>query len=189
MIKYYTGVGSRETPLHILDFMRQVGNRMAQLGYIGRSGSADGADYYFELGFLDYIEQTKHNPPTEFNSFIPWNKFKTKHGIVYEDKYHICPSKLRNYQQAIQIASETHPAWGRCSDGAKALHTRNIYQILGEDLNTPSNVLFCYAEPTTKGVKGGTNTAWLLAHKYNIPCYNFYYQEHIDKIKELLKLN
>lgn len=40
--KYYTGVGSRNTPEHILRFMEAVGEAMASLGYIGRSGGANG---------------------------------------------------------------------------------------------------------------------------------------------------
>ena len=71
--------------------------------------------------------------------------------------------------------------------------TRNVYQVLGLDLKTPSKALFCYAQPTKNkqgiviGVKGGTNTAIQLAMKHNIPIYNFYLQEDIDKVKSLME--
>ena len=71
--------------------------------------------------------------------------------------------------------------------------TRNVYQVLGLDLKTPSCVLFCYAQPTKNrqgvvtGVKGGTNTTVQLAMKHDIPIYNFYLQEDIDKVKSLME--
>lgn len=50
-MKYYTGVGSRETPEHILKFIEDVAYWLAGRGYTGRSGSAAGADTAFEQGF------------------------------------------------------------------------------------------------------------------------------------------
>lgn len=71
--------------------------------------------------------------------------------------------------------------------------TRNVYQVLGLDLKTPSKALFCYAQPTKNkqgivtGVKGGTNTAVQLVMKHNIPIYNFYVPEDIDKVKSMME--
>lgn len=109
-----------------------------------------------------------------------------------EGSIHIVTPELPNYNDAVEIASNIHPAWNRLGRGAKALHTRNVYQVLGLDLNTTSKVLFCYAQPTKNkqglaGVKGGTNTAVQLAMKNNIPIYNFYLQEDIDKVKGMME--
>lgn len=188
-MKYYTGVGSRETPEHILKFIEEVAYWLAGRGYTGRSGGAAGADSAFEKGYnrfetiydtLDYIS---------FEAYLPWKGFSD----IVEDGAHIVTPNLPNYNEAVEIASTIHPAWNRLGRGAKALHTRNVYQVLGLDLNTPSCVLFCYA-PTTKnrqgivtGVKGGTNTAVQLAMKHNIPIYNFYLQEDIDKVKSMME--
>ena len=191
MVKFYTGVGSRETPKDILEYIRKVGKRMAELNYIGRSGSADGADYYFELGYFDYLKDAQTNNTeclTLFNSYIPWNNFKTKHGVISVDRYHSCPQQFSSYKEAKTMVSTIHPAYNKLTSGALALHTRNIYQVLGDSLDSPSKVLFCYAQPTKTGVKGGTNTAYQLALRHNIPCYNFYKQEDIDKINKLLNL-
>jgi hypothetical protein len=49
--KYYTGVGSRETPQVIIETIKKISYRMGQKGYILRSGGADGADLAFELGY------------------------------------------------------------------------------------------------------------------------------------------
>lgn len=204
-MKYYTGVGSRETPEHILKFIEQFAYWLAGRGYTGRSGSAAGADSAFEQGFSNYEEINGISNKATFEAYLPWKGFSGK----LEGSIHIVTPELPNYNEAVEIASTIHPAWNRLGRGAKALHTRNVYQVLGLDLNTPScplcgldevqqaqpasNVLFCYA-PITKnkqgvvtGVKGGTNTAVQLAMKHNIPIYNLYLQEDIDKVKSMME--
>lgn len=189
-MKYYTGVGSRETPEHILKFIEEVAYWLAGRGYTGRSGSAAGADSAFEQGFNDYqtFKATKNTIAT-FEAYLPWRGFSD----INEDNVYIVAPELPNYNEAVEIASTIHPVWSRLGRGAKALHTRNVYQVLGLDLKTPSNVLFCYAQPTYNkhkeltGVKGGTNTAIQLAMKHNIPIYNFYLQEDIDKVKSMME--
>ena len=187
-MKYYTGVGSRETPEHILKFIEQVAYWLAGRGYTGRSGSAVGADTAFEQGFNHYEIGNGVSDHVSFEAYFPWKGFSG----IREDSIHIATPELPDYNEAFNIASTIHPARNRLGRGAKALHTRNVYQVLGLDLKTPSKVLFCYAQPTKNkqglaGVKGGTNTAVQLAMKYNIPIYNFYLQEDIDKVKSLME--
>ncbi|NYZ17456.1 hypothetical protein HL658_33350 [Azospirillum sp. RWY-5-1] len=47
---YYTRIGSRETPPAVLEVMAAVGERLAQLGWVLRSGGAVGADQAFGRG-------------------------------------------------------------------------------------------------------------------------------------------
>ena len=49
-MRFYTCVGSRETPNHICDEMCKIGECLAGKGFRIRSGHADGADYAFERG-------------------------------------------------------------------------------------------------------------------------------------------
>ena len=44
MNKYFTGVGSRETPTEILALMREYSRIMTLKGWSFRAGGADGAD-------------------------------------------------------------------------------------------------------------------------------------------------
>jgi hypothetical protein len=188
-LKYYTGVGSRDTPQHIMKFISKAAYWLAGQGYTGRSGSAAGADSAFERGFNHYDTVNGVSDYVSFEAYLPWKGFSD----INEDTAHIVTPELPNYNEAVEIASTIHPAWNRLGRGAKALHTRNVYQVLGLDLKTPSKVLFCYAQPTKNkqgivtGVKGGTNTAVQLAMKHNIPIYNFYLQEDIDKVKSLME--
>ena len=188
-MKYYTGVGSRDTPEHILKFIKDVAYWLAGRGYTGRSGSAAGADSAFEQGFNHYEIVNGVSDYVSFEAYLPWKGFSD----IREYSIHIVTQELPNYNEAVEIASTIHPAWNRLGRGAKALHTRNVYQVLGLDLKTPSKVLFCYAQPTKNkqgivtGVEGGTNTAVQLAMKQNIPIYNFYLQEDIDKVKSMME--
>lgn len=188
-MKYYTGVGSRETPQPILKFIEEVAYWLAGRGYTGRSGSAAGADTAFEQGFNRHEIVNGVSDHVSFEAYLPWRGFSD----IREDSTHIVTPELPDYNEAFNIASTIHPAWNRLGRGAKALHTRNVYQVLGLDLKTPSCVLFCYAQPTKSkqgiitGVKGGTNTSVQLAMKHNIPIYNFYFQEDIDKVKSMME--
>ena len=44
MTDYYAGVGSRDTPEHILNIMHHIGAYLATQGWVLRSGAASGAD-------------------------------------------------------------------------------------------------------------------------------------------------
>lgn len=79
---------------------------------------------------------------------------------------------------AMEIAARFHPAWDRCSMFAKRLHGRNSFQVLGPNLNEPSEFLICW---TPDGCKrhvdrkrdtGGTGTAISIADTYGVPIYN-----------------
>jgi hypothetical protein len=48
--KYYAGVGSRETPLDILNLMTRIARKLEFNNFVLRSGGAIGADSAFERG-------------------------------------------------------------------------------------------------------------------------------------------
>ena len=174
-MRYYTGVGSRETPAMILDLMQEIAFKLACDGYVLRSGGADGADLAFQKGW----ERGKRLTPAEI--FIPWDGFNGfshgQDGVVYT------LNKMTNSQQAERIASEIHPVWDRLSRGAKALHTRNVYQVLGKTIYEPSRFLICYAKPTKTGGSGGTNTAVQVALQHGVKVFNLYEQENIERFE------
>ena len=69
MNKYYTGVGSRETPKDVLDLMEKIAYKLSKKGWILRSGGAEGADSAFFQG----CEKYSSTPIAEI--YIPWNGF------------------------------------------------------------------------------------------------------------------
>jgi hypothetical protein len=161
--KYYSGVGSRETPPHIRKALTLIARELEALGYTLRSGGADGADMAFEEGVTSLKE-----------IYLPWKGFNGNSSKLFTVT-----------QEAITLARTIHAAPDRLTQVTEKFHGRNCYQVLGLDLKTPSDFLICY---TKDGVAiGGTRTAIVLAQKNNIPVLNlgkFREYQSTDKLVE-----
>lgn len=155
----YTGVGSRATPSETLHLMTKIARRLAELNFVLRSGGAEGADKAFEAGA----------PP-------------------HRKEIYLIKDAINN-TAAAKIAAAAHPAWKRCSLRTRLLHTRNVMQLLGKDLKTPSDFMICWtpngAEDATKAT-GGTGQAIRIATMHNIPVYNLKNENRLEGIKEKL---
>lgn len=191
MTKYYTGVGSRETPLHVYELMEDIAFKLEQRGFVLRSGGAPGADQAFENGWWSsYIDNMKEVASAEI--FLPWEGFEGKWSGAGDGAYRV----VKDIDKAMDMASKIHPAWDAVKKdgtpvlkrGAKGMHARNCFQVLGGDLETPSEFLICYAPPLPDGtVKGGTRTAWVLAKQNNIPCINLHNSAEFERWSEWVR--
>jgi len=152
---YYTGIGSRKTPQHVLEDMFNHAIYLAERGYTLRSGGANGADTAFEKG-CDYAQGDKQ-------IFLPWNGFNNL--STADEGYYVLDDKF--YGEAEEIAEKHHPAWDRCSQGARRMHTRNVAQILGPELSEPCELVICWT-PNGSG-SGGTGQAIRIAKSLGIP--------------------
>jgi len=191
-MKYYTGVGSRETPSDVMKLMTDYAERLYWVGYTLRSGGADSADMCFESGHDSgrYILQTQlpylfprfrdFKAECRKEIYLPWRNFNKRgdeEGIYYSFKDDI-------QKQARELVSRIHPAPGALSVGSWKLHMRNCNQVLGQDLKTPSDFLICW---TKNGQEvGGTRTAIVLAKQNNIPVYNLFFEEHRKELENLI---
>jgi len=88
-------------------------------------------------------------------------------------------------KEAEEIAATIHPAWHHCNEYARKSHGRNVFQILGKDLNTPVEFVICWT-PNAQEI-GGTRTAIVLAKKRNIKVYNLANEEDLGEIEKWLK--
>ena len=164
---YYAGIGSRETPQDICALETKIAARMEELGFILRSGGAKGSDAAFEAGVKD---------PSRKQIFLPSEDWNIPPGIK---------------QSAQQTAMRIHGNWNSprmtSYDGyGQRAHTRNVFQILGKDLISPSSLVICWT-PGGEPV-GGTRTAILLAQERNIPVFNLFHDERaLLGIKEFLQ--
>ena len=163
----YSGIGSRETPPAIQQTMRTVAAELGARGWLLRSGHAEGADMAFELGAKDL--------PKEI--YLPWQGFNGGRAGIDGA---IDPASLSSYKRAVAYAQHFHPAWEKCSQGARALHTRNVYQILGQDLNTPVKCVICWTKDGKSS--GGTGQALRLAEYLEIPVFNLHDPTQLDKL-------
>lgn len=166
-MNYYAGIGSRETPIQILKLFENVGKFLAKKNFILRSGHAEGADSAFEYGCIQV------NGLKEI--YLPWKNFGGSNSdLIVKDI------------KAFEIAEKFHPYWYNLKDAAKRLQARNSHQVLGQDLNTPSDFIICWTK-NGKG-SGGTGQSLRLAKHYNIPVFDAGSYLNIDIIKLELKL-
>ncbi len=180
--KIVTGIGSRETPEAICQYMSWCGYQIADKGWVLRSGGADGADKAFEHGVVTWdVENNGKKKLRELMEiFLPWKGFNK----APKDVEHICEYKKELDEKAEGIAKRIHPAWHACSPGAKKMHTRNIYQLLGYSLESKSDYVMCW---TPKGEDvGGTRTVIVLAKELGIPVLNFFDEKARDVAAGLL---
>ena len=84
-MRYYAGIGSRKTPSDILDIMTQTAEYMRDLGWILRSGGAEGADTAFEKGAGDLKE------------IFTAHSYIGSEAMATVDKYHPAPQHLSAY--------------------------------------------------------------------------------------------
>lgn len=162
-MKFYTGVGSREAPSGALKLARAKGKELALDGFIGRSGKAPGMDEAFMLGFGDAGTGS-------FVNYLPYPSFR-KSLIIPNGCIDVSSYEQKVWSEAVLIAREIYGSgWWEITPGSRDLHTRNVFQVLGDDLSTPSEFLLYWAPPKGRNaVKGGTNTAFQVAKKFDIP--------------------
>jgi hypothetical protein len=171
---FYAGIGSRDTPTDIIGLMEQIGIILREQGYILRSGHADGADKAFEKG-SDGVNQI----------WLPWKGFNyADDGLVRTGHY-----ALQDNWMADKIAAHHHPAWNKCDDSARKLHTRNVYQVLGPGLGvvsheTMSKFVVCWTKDGK--ASGGTGQALRIAAAYNIPVFNLFHDNALEQLEEYL---
>jgi len=164
-MKFYTGIGSRNTPTDILALMTEIAKVLDNDKYILRSGGAGGADEAFESA-----------TPCK-RIYLPWSGFN---GKQYNGKEYLVPS----YNE--QWVLDYHPNSHYLTAGMMKLMSRNTYQVLGDDLNTPSAFVVCW---TSDGkASGGTGQALRIAKDFNIPIYNLYNDEELETIVKKCKL-
>lgn len=183
---YYTAIGSRKTPIYILYMMAKISNILEKKGYILRSGKAKGADLAFELG-LEYPEKSSE-------IYIPNKNFVKSMGNVNPHLEHIIPIQnklLYNEASNIIRRKNIHKKWEYISNNdVWMLQNRNVFQVLGKDLRTPSKFLICYTkdgansyESTSVEDTGGTGSAINLASIENIEIIN------LKNIDDRIRLN
>lgn len=174
-MKHYTGIGARATPGAILSIMESAAAALAQKAYTLRSGHAEGADSAFEGGAI----QGGAGQTSEI--YLP-----APHWRGSNSSFHPGAIDPTLWRAAQTIAARHHPVWNRLKPFVQALHTRNVFQILGPGLNTPSRFVICW---TPDGeASGGTGQALRIAEQYGVPIINLQQPAHLAHVCEQLAL-
>lgn len=180
---YYAGIGSRRLPRKYRELFIRVGKYLAEQGCVLRSGRAEGADESFEIG-CDLAYGKKE-------IYVPWKNFmgaqfkkhllETDKSNYYRvEKCYVLASEKENPNPYL-VAETYHPMWGSLKDSARRLQARNSHQVLGLDLETPSNFIICW---TKDGLgQGGTGQALRIAKDKNIPIFDCGKYEDINECR------
>lgn len=153
-VKYYTGIGSRTTPVEIQKLMEITARKMRAERWILRSGGAHGADSAFERGAKEQAD-----------IYLPWAGFNGHQSDLY-----------RVGKEAMEIVDKVSPR--PMKDSVQRLFGRSVYQVLGGALNSPSQGVIYWAPETPTGiVQGGTRIAVYVARMYGIPTLNLYFDQ------------
>lgn len=119
-----TGVGSRETPEHVLGLMRMIAQVLLADGWLIRTGDARGADQAFREAIPNSPQITAYRP--EDADGVEWAQATV-------NRYHPRPERLRS--------------------GGRRLMARNALQVLGPNGDAPSDLLICWT-PNASGEGG-----------------------------------
>lgn len=139
-----------------------LAERLADEGWILRTGHAPGMDQAFEMGAGRRAEV-----------FLPWPSFEHSEPLE-ADTIIDRPSKA-----AQEMAQAYHPAGAKL--GALLLHARNCHQVLGRDLDEPVKFLVCWTPGARE--EGGTAQAMRMARSYRVPVFNLALPEHRERIE------
>lgn len=170
-----TGIGSRDIDATVYRGIVKLARMLADKGWHLRSGAARGSDSAWEDGWVGNDQKTIYLPYIGFGD-------RPKNDPCYR-----CPVYDELWFEAEDIARNLHPAFDRLDDFARKAHTRNVYQVLGDDLRSKSDLVVVCAEPNGRWVKGGTATAHKLAKLKYIPTFNLWVKEERQQLFEYLQ--
>lgn len=172
----YTGVGARKIDPSRIPLINRIGKRLDELGLTLRSGGAKGTDSEFERTVRRSKEIFR---PADYKGRLPYG-----HKII--------TGELR--ERALEIVAPTHPYWDKLQPFNKELHIRNVFQVLGENLDHPSLFLLCWTEDGADGINkmtssdtGGTGTAIRIANIYDVPVLNLNRPNAIKDLDKILR--
>jgi hypothetical protein len=164
-MKYYAGIGSRETPENVLLLMKDIAAFLAKDNFVLRSGHAEGADYYFELGAI--------SEGGGMEIIIPWDGFNKNNPAYHNPQkgYYAMDSFSSEIQKiSMDYVYKYHPNPHRLSRPMVKLMQRNSLQVLGLDMNTPVKFVIAYTKNGEGG--GGTGQAIRIARSNNLPIWD-----------------
>lgn len=169
--KIYTGIGSRNIPSKYRDRIYILAELLNKLGYTLRSGGADGSDSYFE-------EKAGNNKEI----YLPWKNFNNSKSSLFT---------IPNLAKV--LAEFHHPNYVYLKESVKKLMNRNILQVIGKTLNTPSDFVICYTEDGCERAilrtykTGGTGLAISLADTIGVTVYNIKNDDSYDELITYIK--
>lgn len=173
MHKVYTGIGSRSVPDSIAVMMTEFAEIARDMGWRLRSGAARGSDSAFERG------------AAESEIYLPWKGFNRHSSPLFT------PSSA-----AFKMASTIHPTYHGLQPVSRLLLARNMHQVFGADMKSPTEFVICWTPDGARTYKqysrktGGTGSAIAAASLAGIPVFNLYHiGDYEDAVNYMISLS
>jgi hypothetical protein len=147
-------IGSRETPLPVLSWMEEVGEKLVWTGYTVVSGNAPGADQAWARG-------GNRADPARVELCLPWEYFNAS-ALNGRNPIRVVRTADVVHAKFYELVRETHPSWGKLSADDLQLHARNAMIVTGADVVLGS----------VGAHGGGTAAAFRMAQRLRIPTFN-----------------
>lgn len=115
-----------------------------------------------------------------------------RNGILNETNVEVYTVNDVN-NKCYELAKKYHPVYNKLQPYAKSLIARNSLQILGEDLNTPSDFVVCWTpdgaitDKERSTYTGGTGQVISIADDYNVPVLNLKNGATLLRVEEWLE--
>lgn len=176
---YYTGVGSRETPINIQQLMTEIAMRLNMEGWTLRTGTGSRANTAFQVAAGEGADV-----------YFPWNNFNQGEiGTVSSSKASSNLAKevweFRMVRHLVSTDGSTSRDWDTLHPSNQAILAKSMCMLLGRNLSVPSDMLICWT-PSAKLI-GMTAHIICLAALKHIPVFNLADYETEVVMKEMLR--
>ncbi len=173
----FTMIGSKGTRDNVLELGFQLSVLLLENKWHGYSGNAPGMDRVLNRAMI------KTNT---FNGtiFLPWKGFEL--ADLPDRCFYTFDDKSETGLKCVEIIKEIIPWFGNLRAGGIKLHSRDILQVKGADLNTLTTVVIHSAKGSSKQPTGGTRTAIVLSRNLNIPEFNIRFYDDRMRLKTWL---
>lgn len=167
---YFAGIGSRETPIEIGELMIRFSYYFSLEGLVLRSGGAEGADTFFEIG-AD-LAKTIDSSKGLKQIFLPEKNFFEHPSQWYIENEEIYMTKELQKEMEIELGflgGLFHKGLATMEEKSRKLMLRNGMQVMGPFLNDPSMAVICWTpdgaidHSERKLITGGTGQAISIA--------------------------
>lgn len=182
--KYYTGVGTSKAPLKHLTLFALVAEALKE-DHILRSCEENGSCSAFREGSA-----------YEGEMFIPWEEYNGSFSSYITSEF---DDELIKKAESICLLPEISPEYSEVEDKVKKVMVRNVFSLLGADLNSKSKFMIYYTPKGELSKEDCVNTpeykTGLTAHQikiaeyHNIPRFNSAKEEHFDRLLGLANDN
>lgn len=180
---FCTLIGSRDVADEIARIQLRLGGTLVDLGWVPRSGLADGSDSNYYYGAL----LSPNFMLTGFDNYVPGKWFCSRNHDPGKGLYQLNETGFAKRAWWLGIGARGTDAG--LKSGGMQLHSRNSMQLLGEELKELSRFVVCHAKPIGDGtrVSGGTATAVALARHFGIEVINTYTEEGLARVLKFLE--